>query len=81
MAAFNAIVDLVKDIVPTEVLVAMQSLQKIGRGEASGVFDPIQQLPWHEDTVRAFEACANEIAHPASQTKRAEPSLWIVTYL
>ena len=50
-------------------------------GEASGVFephtDPIQQLPLHEDAVRAFEACANKIS---SQTKRDKPSLWMGKY-
>ena len=84
VAAFNTTVDLIKDTVPTEALVATQSPQKKGRGEDSGVFepqsDPIQQLPWQADAVRAFKACANEIAHPASQTKRDKPSLWMGKY-
>ena len=39
VAAFNAIVDLVKDTVSTEVLVAMQSPQKKGCREASHVLN------------------------------------------
>ena len=50
-----------------------------------GVFEPqsgpIQQLPWHEDAVRAFKVCANEISHPSSQSKLDEPSLWMGMYL
>ena len=53
---------------------ATDSPQNRGRGECSGLFEPqteqIVQLPWHEDTVCAFVACANEIAPPSSQTKR-----------
>ena len=51
--AFNAVVELIRDNIPTEVLVETRFPQKRGRGEASGVFepqsDPIQQLPWHEE--------------------------------
>ena len=83
--AFNAIVDLIKDTIQTEVLVQTQSPQKRGRGEASRVFkpqtEPIQQLPWHEDAVRAFEAYANEVSHPSTQSKRDEPSLWMRNYI
>ena len=39
------------------------------------------QYPWHEDLVRAFEACANKIAHPSSQTKKDQPALWMGSYL
>ena len=51
VSAFNAEVDLVKDNFPTEVLVETFSPQKKGRGEASGVFEPlskpIQQGSWN----------------------------------
>ena len=85
VTAFNVIVDLINDNLPTEVLVQTQSPQKRGRGEASQVFepqtDPIEQLPWHEDAVRAFEACAHEVSHPSTQSKRDELSLWMGKYL
>ena len=65
--------ELVKETVPTEV--------EKGRWKAWGVFepqsDPIKQLPWHEDAVQTFKACATEISHPSSQSKRDEPSLWM----
>ena len=85
VTAFNAIVVLIKDNLPTEILVQTQSPQKRGRGEASGVFepqtDPIQQLPWHKYVVRGFEACAHEASHLFTQSKRDEPSLWMGKYL
>ena len=31
--------------------------------------------------VRAFGACANEIAHSSSQTKKDQPFLWMGMYL
>ena len=78
-------VELIKDTIPTEVLVTTDSPHKRGRWECSGLFEPqseqIKQPPWHEDTVCAFEACANEVAHPSVQTKCDQPSLWIGNYL
>ena len=85
ITALIAIVELVKDTIPTEVLVATNSPHKRGRGECLGLFEPqveqIEQLPWHEDKVCVFEACTNEISHSSSQTKRDQPSLWMDNYL
>ena len=45
-------------------MVATDSPQKRGRGDGAALFESqaeqVAQLPWHEDTVHAFEACANE---------------------
>ena len=85
LTTFNAIVELVKDTLPTEVLITTDSPQKRGRGDSASLFEPqaeqVAHLPWHEDTVRAFEACANEIAHPSSQMKKGQPPLWMGSYL
>ena len=82
---FNAFVELIRVNIPTEVLVETHSPRKRGSGEASGVFEPqsepIQQLPWHADAVRAFEGCAHEVSHPTTQTKKDKPSLWMGKYL
>ena len=43
--------------------------------------DPIQQLPWHEDAVWAFEAFPHEVSHPSTQAKRDQPSIWMGKYL
>ena len=40
VTAFNAVVELVRDNFPTEVLVETHSPQKRGKGEASGVSEP-----------------------------------------
>ena len=74
ITAFNAIVELIKEKIPTEVLVSTDCPQKGGRGEHLCLFEPqtepLAQLLWHQDTVRALEASATEISHPSSQTKR-----------
>ena len=73
MTAFNAIVDLIRQTLSLEVRVSTDSPQKRGRGDYAGLYepqqDPIAQLPWHKGMVRAFEACATEIAHPTSSVK------------
>ena len=49
-SAYNAIVELMKDSIPTEVLITTESPHKKDRGESSSIFepqsDPIEQLPW-----------------------------------
>ena len=51
ITAFNAVVELIKDTLPTDILVATDSTQKRGSGECWGLFEPqteqIAQLPWH----------------------------------
>ena len=51
VTAFNAIVELVKETVPTEVLVSMDSTQKRGRGECFGLW-PNLSLSYHEMKIR-----------------------------
>ena len=43
--------------------------------------EPIQQLPWHQDAVRAFEGCTQEVSDPTFQSKKDGPSLWMGKYL
>ena len=61
------------------------SPQKKGRGDYAGLYepqqDPIAQLPWHEGMVRAFEACAAEIAHPTTSAKKDQQALWMGSFL
>ena len=81
VTVFNAVVELIRDNLPTEVLVETKSPQKRGKGEASGVFepqsDPILQLPWHEYAIRAFEGCAHKVSHPATRPRvRSRLSGW-----
>ena len=77
VTTFNAIVELIRDNIPTEILVKTTISSEKREGEGLGVFepqaDPIQQLPWHENAVRAFEACANEVSHPSTQSERMNP--------
>ena len=76
LSAFSAIVKLVKENL---------SPQKKGRGHYAGLYDtpqePVSQLPWNEGMLRAFEACATEIAHPSIAAKKDQLSLWMGLYL
>ena len=57
---------------------ATDSPKNEGGGDGSGLFkspaEQVSQIPWYEEIVHAFEASANEIAHPSSQTKKDQPS-------
>ena len=76
LSAFNAVVELIVEILFPEILVTTDSLQK-GEG-AMPVCSRLSQslsLCYLGEMVQAFEPCATEAVHPSGSAKEDQPTL------